>query len=280
VNVVEAAAVPREIWRPLYLRDAAISVVGSVLLALLVMWLVELFNRADPQPTMLVAQPMPYPVGGGLLPGAYGDRPALAGGYAPALAGGPSALLPSAPPVPRELVPDEVRSLLAAASHEVRIAALLLLSGLGPAEILALRWDDVDLATRQIRVSGDTARSIEIVEPLLGLLQRSPRGSDGRVLAAAGEAAPTVETLASQLLYAAHDGGLDRAAEVTPDALWHTGVAFLARQGIRLAELAKVAGRLSADQAATYSALAPAGTRVSLAEVRSILDLVREPNTA
>jgi integrase len=194
----------------------------------------------------------------------------------PALAGGPSALLPSARDVPRELVPDEIRGLLAAASHEVRVAALLLLSGLGPDEALALRWDDVDLATRRIRVSGDTARSIEIVEPLLGLLQRSPHGPDARVLAVAGEAPPNVETLASQLLYAAHDGGLDRAAEVTPDALWHTGIAYLARQGIRLAELAKVAGRLSAEQAATYSALAPAGTRVSLAEVHSILQQVQE----
>ena len=131
---------------------------------------------------------------------------------------------------------------------------------------------------RRIRADGDSPRSIDIVEPLLGLLQRLPGSQGARVLGADGEPTLTIEALTSQLLYAAHDGGVDRAAEVTPDALWHTGVAFLARQGIRLAELAKVAGRLSAEQAATYSALAPDGTRLALAEVRSILEQVREPN--
>ena len=42
---------------------------------------------------------------------------------------------------------------------------------------------------------------------------------------------------------------------------------ILARQGLKLAELAKVLGPLDADQARLYSALAPAGRRLTLDEL-------------
>ena len=59
VQVVEAATTPLEAWRPLYARDAAISVAGSLVLGLLAMWFVELFNRPEPQPAFVLAQSLP-----------------------------------------------------------------------------------------------------------------------------------------------------------------------------------------------------------------------------
>ena len=50
---------PQEAWRPLYWRDTALSIGGSLALALLVMWLVELFNRPEPQPAVVLIQPQP-----------------------------------------------------------------------------------------------------------------------------------------------------------------------------------------------------------------------------
>ena len=58
-----------------------------------------------------------------------------------------------------------------------------------------------------------------------------------------------------------------RPAEVTPEALRHTCLAHLARQGLRMAELARLAGHLGSEQAALYSAYAPEGIRRSLAEI-------------
>ena len=66
-----------------------------------------------------------------------------------------------------------------------------------------------------------------------------------------------------QLLYAAHDAGLERPYEITPYALRHTYLAFLVRQGIRFADLTKIVGPLSATTLASYSAMAPAGARMS-----------------
>ena len=64
IKVLEAAATPQQPWRPLYWRDTVLSLGASLALALLAMWLVELFNRSEPQPTVILVQPqsgvLPY----------------------------------------------------------------------------------------------------------------------------------------------------------------------------------------------------------------------------
>ena len=56
-KVLEAATTPQQPWRPLYWRDTALSIGGSLVLALLAMWLVELFNRSEPRPAVVLVQP-------------------------------------------------------------------------------------------------------------------------------------------------------------------------------------------------------------------------------
>lgn len=80
------------------------------------------------------------------------------------------------------------------------------------------------------------------------------------------------EDLATELLCAAHDAGLERPIEITPAALRHSYLAFLARQGIRLGDLGRLVGRLTPEQAGVYSALAPEGTRRSASEVALVMD--------
>ena len=271
VRILEAAAVPQEAWRPLYGRDAAISIGVSLISALLVMWLVELFNRADPQPTMLVAQPVAYPVPRGPAVVLQSAPPALEGIAAPAL-------LFAAPELPRELGPDEVRGVLEAASPEVRAVMALLLGGVAPEELLSLQCDDIDIAARQIRVRGDSARTIDLVEPTASLLDRLPRTAGAPLYSRPDGNPRSLDELASDLLYAAHDAGIDRPVDVTPAALRHSYVAFLAKQGIRLADLAKLVGRLSPDQAAIYSSYAPPGKRVTLEQVDPVMPGIRGAN--
>ena len=63
-------------------------------------------------------------------------------------------------------------------------------------------------------------------------------------------------------------------ADVTPDSLRHTYVAFLIRQGIRFTDLARLVGRIPADLLGAYSALATNDTRVSLESVDITLPAV------
>ena len=51
-------------------------------------------------------------------------------------------------------------------------------------------------------------------------------------------------------------------AAITADCLRHTYVAYLVRQGIRFADLARIVGPMPADLLGAYAALAPAGQRV------------------
>jgi uncharacterized protein involved in exopolysaccharide biosynthesis len=276
VKVIEAAIPPQEPWRPLYMRDAAISVLGSLALALLTMAVVEIFNRADPQPTLLVPQPMSYP----MLGGEFAERAALSGSRTLGIEARLPGLLTAEPSTPRELLTEEIGRLLTAGTEEVRLAALLLLSGLSPDELLSLHWEDLDLAAGLIRADGRSPRTVEIFEPAIRLLGGLKRKPGEWLLAADREGKLTLDELSSDLLCAAHDAGIDSPAEVTPDALRHTYLAFLARQGIRLADLVRLVGRLPPEEAAGYSALSPSGTRLALAEVERVIPGVRDVRLA
>ncbi len=140
VRILESATVPQSAWRPDYGRDALLSVAASLLLALLATWLVELFNRSDPQPAVVIAQPIAYP----MMVGASGNMPqtheALAAQAQTALTAAPVGLLPSGATFPRELAEHEISALLNASTGRARLAALLLLSGLAIDEIVLLEF--------------------------------------------------------------------------------------------------------------------------------------------
>lgn len=267
VDVVEAAAIPRQPWRPLYARDAALSVAGSLLVGLLVMGLVELFNRSPPQPTVLVPQP-------------WGPAPTLLRDTAmpPPLPAQRAALLPAQQVAPRELTEAEIEALIAAAGDQGRLACLALLSGLGTEELLALRWDQVDLDHGVIRVAGESARTMPLSQPLQGLLAALKAGRDLRGVpvlhSSRGTALDTAE-LDSLVLCAAHDAGIEPASQITPAVLRHTYIAFLVRQGIRFADLGQVVGRLSAQSLASFEGMSPPAPRRSADAIDRVLPAVR-----
>jgi len=271
VRILEAATVPQSAWRPDYGRDALLSVVGSLLLALLATWLVELFNRSDPQPAVVIAQPIAYP----MMVGASGNMPqtheALAAQARPALTAEPVGLLPSGTTFPRELAEDEIAALLDASTGRARLAAMLLLSGLAIDEIVLLERDDLDRASHRVRLQGISPRTIELPEPVWAALDRPPDSPGARMLSDESGSAPTAEDIALEIFYAAHDAGIVRPSEVTPDALRHSYLAFLVRQGIRLGDLVRIVGRLTPERAAAYGDLAPPGERIALEAVNRLM---------
>jgi polysaccharide biosynthesis transport protein len=256
VQVMEQAALPREVWRPLYWRDAAFVVACSLVLALAAMWVVELFNRPEPHPEVVVAQPM--------IAGALGHEARQLRWASPAALGLESAerpLLEGPSTMPRELQPSEVLALLHAADPQTRTAIVLLLSGLTPDEALKLRWNDMDRSTGDLRVG--TARTIRLKPAQIRQLADGGASADGLVLHDFVGQPATPETLSIQLLCAAHDSGLERVQEITPEILRHAYLSFLVRQGIKFSDLTRIVGPLPGATLAAYSAIAPDGTRVA-----------------
>jgi polysaccharide biosynthesis transport protein len=274
IRVLEAATVPQEVWRPLYLRDAGLSVAAALLLALLAVWLVELFNRPEPQPSVVIAQPV---VSGMLVHG--GPRPvALPGQGHAALEPPEQVLLPHQPTLPRELRTEEIGALVWGANHDTRIAILLLLHGVAPQELAALRWADVDLERHVIRVPGEWSRELQVngaFERELVIGSAAP--SENPLFPARGERPATLSDVGEALLYAAHDAGIERPSEITPAALRHTYLAFLVRQGIRFADLAPLVGAIPPEELTAYGALTPAGSRVALEAIELVLPVLRSP---
>jgi integrase len=277
MQIVEQAALPKEPWRPLYWRDAGIVVVGSLLLALFAMWLVELFNRPAPQPSVVVAQPV---FAGALLPGRApplalnaiesprlprkGDPPLLARPYA----------------LPRELDVEDTAALLRAADPDTRRAILLLLAGVSPEELLQLQWEDVDRATAVVRVGGPGARQVKLGMEAAAYFRDGAAAHASPLVPGPGAEPASLASLSANILCAAHDAGLEDVDTVTPAALRHTYLAYLVRQGIRFSDLTQLVGSLPREELAAYSALAPTGPRLTRESVKTVFPATQRQASA
>ena len=256
LQVLEQAAVPSAPWQPLYWRDAAYAVSASLLLALVAIWLVELFNRSEPQPAVIVTQP----IFAGTLGHASPPTMTLGRARPEALAMQETPLLTRA--LPRELTLDESAALLAAADADTRRALVLLFSGLTPDEAIDLRWHDLDSTTRTLRIGGTAGRTVQLAVGTEKLFENPGCDADQWLLRGPSGDRATPQSLAAQLLCVAHDAGLEPVEDASPSALRHTYIAFLVRQGVRFADLVRWVGPLDADLLAEYSRLAPAGARI------------------
>ena len=176
-KVLEAATIPRQPWRPLYWRDTAISIGGLLALALLAMWLVELFNRSEPQPAVVLIQPQT----GALryeAPQALADR----GAPAMSLEGTELTLLPRRDHVSARTTRRRSRG----ADPWIRrrepgwscCCAERSQPGRG-----ARAWlSDVDLAGGTMRVGGESGRDIVLGGALRRALEAAPKMTGSELL--------------------------------------------------------------------------------------------------
>ncbi len=282
ILVVEPAATPDGPWRPLYWRDAGISLAASLVLGFLAVWFVEFFNRTEiqpsgpstvilPQPWMTITQPN------------YGPAPAIGTGSAPStiLPGGLDNRLLSHP-LPRELRFEEVEKLLASAAPENLAILACLLCGLSADEVVSLRWQHVDLATNTLQVPGESSRVLPLPAPLLALTAHRQADSPEASLEAplflflkTKDRALDADDIHSVVTSSAYDAELEHPQSVTPATLRHTYVAFLVRQGLRFSELVHLVGRLSTETFNMLAPLAPEAQRVSIDSVEHTLPALR-----
>jgi integrase len=126
-----------------------------------------------------------------------------------------------------------------------------------------------------VRIASTPPRTISIPPQVITRLTPQQPQSANAYVFGSGTPERTLDDLAADLLYAAHDANIEQPATVTPAALRHTYIAFLARQGIRLSDLSKLVGRLPTAEAAEYSSYAPQGKRVTLDDVVRVIDGVQ-----
>ena len=269
VELLEAATTSYEPWRPNYRLDAAISVAGSLVFGLFAAWFADFIAGSSPVSPMILVQQSWAPA---LLGGAPVNEPR------PLPPPGLPQLQAPEPP-PRELTDAEVAALVAGASEEeVQVAVIPLLMGLSAQELVALRWDDVDLDAGVIHLAGESAPTIPLPQPLrsviVGRLRQQPDGV-GTVLHDRHGGRLTIEEVGRLVFYAADDAGLDRSHEVTPDVLRYTYICFLLRQGIRPADLGRIVGHIPQNDLVVYMQRHSPTVRLPFEQIERLLPALR-----
>ena len=257
VEVVETAIVPtRPIW-PLYERDAAVGLGGSLVFGILAVLFFDFFRR----PLAAVQTD----IGTELLRGAV-SRSAVEVHPGPQaeLASGAERPPPSLSyrPTPRLLEPAETAALLAAADGETGLVAGLLLCGVPIERVAALKRADVDTAVGVISLPPPHPRAVVLPESLRTGFERLLAGglpSDEPVWRAPDGTPRTRSDLEALILRAARDAGLAEPSQISANAIHHSYLVYLVRQGMRLSDLEGVTGPLSLEVRAAYAAYAPDG---------------------
>jgi polysaccharide biosynthesis transport protein len=268
VEILEAASVPQLPWRPLYARDAGISLGVAVALGFLAVWLVEFFSRPEPEIAAAGRQSW-WPIA------VRRDAPAAS----PALLAPEAARLPAPDPPPRELTDAEIAALLRSTNEDGHLLVTGLLSGLSAEEIVALEWDQIDLDAGTIRVNGESPRTLPLNDPLRQLIaarRAMQPQAEGKVLRSPSSGPLPLDDVRSLVMYAAYDAGLDGPDEVTLRTLRHTYLVYLLRQGIRFADITRIVGRLPQEELAAYMRFAPSQPRQPLEQIELVMPALRD----
>jgi len=271
IDVLQAASPSLEPYWPDYNRDALIAVAGSVLFGLFAAWFADFLSGPQTFPAF-----PPITLQHSWLPMLQGHD-----GIAPAatLTAPETARLPAPAPMPRQLNDAEIAALIAAAKEDNRVAVLGLLSGLSADEVVALSWEEVDLADGMIRVAGAYGRSIPIEDPFRGLLaarrERQPEAT-GTVLRGRGGISVDAQQLREVVQHAAYDAGLDYPQEVTPPALRYTWLVFLLRQGLRAADVSEIAGPVSHEELMASMEIHSPKTKREAHRIDRVLPILRQ----
>lgn len=255
VEVVERAFRPPSPIRPKYLRDAAWVIAAALAMGLVAVWLVEYLTRREqplPETRLTLAGIQVYAT----------EISSLLSQPAPVsqavLNEPPQAL---EPPFPRELQRGELESLFDHADLRTRQSAALLLSGLTPDEITRLDITYLDLSQNKLFTPPPDRRAIPLAPRLLTWLAAS----------AGSPLVPKAREELTKLIYlAAVEARLVEPETVTPEAIRHTYLVYLIRQGLRLSELEKAAGTIPLRQLSAYGRLLPPGATKALEGIERI----------
>lgn len=243
VTVSNRAYLTRDPVRPNYSRDALIAIAGSLLLALFSVWIVDyLMPKPEYQSSVVLSGIHMYPHAADMINFQQTSAKSLEQQQTQALIG----------PFHRELSTDELKSLLGASTLKGKQLICLLLSGLAIEEAASLKADQINLKTATITLAEPLRRTLAINRPLHSLFEQS----DGYPVWIADKPGSS-EDLAACLLCAALDSDLDDPMAITAEAIRHSYIIYLVRQGLRLSDLEQIVGWINPRAISEYSAYLP-----------------------
>ena len=253
VGVLERAILPSTPIRPLYTRDAIISVTGSLLVSVLLTWIyTQLKSPRRVHAARLHPQPNIYSYHTEVLaPG----TPAAA--FQPPSADAPALQHRGL----RELSQVEVDAMLAACAAEDRVLIGLLLSGLTAAEVAGLGASAIDRQRNLIMVDGVAARELPLAPKLAADLDQLGHSVDSFA---------DVDWIHARVAQAPFAAGLSDPASINAAVLRHTYVCFLVRQGVKFDQLPQLVGTLDAGELSRYGEIMPPMTGKGIAEVTPV----------
>lgn len=251
------------IW-PDHWRDAGIVAIVALLLGIFAAWLVEYLTR---RPEPAAAQPQMtgvhiYADGqSSALPHQHPEDVSLPGMQPAHLPQHNAMNAPLPAPVfeHAQLIDDallsfaQLSALLRVAPIPVKHCIVLLLHGVNPDELARLGQADVDVMGGFILVPGAGQRMLKMAPGT-----RRWIGEPGAENAWVPDACNTA-SLADGMLIAAADAGLPEPAEVTPQAVHQAYIRYLVRQGMRLSDVASIAGPIEQADLAGYAEYSPPG---------------------
>ena len=252
IDVLERAIAPDSPIRPHYTRDAMYGLTGSVVFAMFLAWFYSKLN--DPR-RFLTSQST--------------QQPSIYSYHTELMT--PAAALP-ADETPRgtealehrkrrELSLVEVAALLATGRDEDRLLINLLLSGLTVDEIVGLKPDAVDLESNMINVTTGHVRTLPIAPTLTDVIGH---------LADEGGLFSTSDSILARIAQLPYTAGLADPSSLDADALRHTYICFLVRQGMKFDELQGIVGRLGANEMQQYGEMMPPMPGKHISEVTLI----------
>ena len=140
-----------------------------------------------------------------------------------------------------------------------------------------MRYSHVDFDGCYVRVPGVSGRSCALREPLRRFLieRHAEKGGEAPLAGARGEPM-TAADIDGLVACAAHDAGLMNAGEVTSETLRYTYLAYLVRQGARLAEIGELIGRIPPAAYREYGLLSPPGPGLPMEEIDPVYPVLRD----
>ena len=281
VQVLQRASTPTQPIAPDYLRDAAVAVGASLVLALLATWVVEFLSPRPAPGTGPTERTVHYSlVQLGAASAAATEKLASAAGME---------MLPASQQTPAigherhvELSSADVERMLNAAEPSVQALIMLLLCGLSLDEAAMLTLRDVDLAAGMVTVPGNSRRVIHVPPRVEVALEHTvPAGSTTTPLWSNPQGQPlSVHDLDSLVTCAAHDAGISHAQQIDGHTLRHTYVAHLARQGVRLTDLEHIVGYIPPSERRVYGSLIPPGGGLPAERVKLTYPGFEQPKSA
>ncbi|MGR9046516.1 MAG: GumC family protein [Gammaproteobacteria bacterium] len=265
VKVIERAYLPLASIRPHYGRDTLIVLTGAIGFALLCVWISEYLTREHKQQPGLTLSGIHVYKDIGFDKLSPPEQP-------------DSSRLPQdgnkklASPIIRELSDAEIRALFSAADTMGRQLIGLLLSGLTLEETAILSSQNFDLDQNRIRIQGPGARVITINDALKSLFAATDD------LPAWRSNAPfSVDDMSAMVRLTAIDAGLPHPEEISAEAIRHTYIVYLVRQGLRLSELSRVVGYLPPTDKLSYGNYSPPRPGSNLEEIELIHPVLAGP---